>query len=144
MNKVAKQAGRKLATALALCAGLALAGAADVFADSPPGDKVTLVSSEPLPNLPGQRLTTVRVEYDPGGKSVSHHHAGVVMAYILTGAIRSQLKGGEVKVYHAGETFFEPPGSEHLVSENASDTEPASLLAIFVAPEGAELTVFDK
>ena len=66
------------------------------------------------------------------------------MAYILTGSIRSQIKGGEAKVYHAGEVFFESPGSEHLVSENASDTEPASLLAIFVAPEGAELTVFDK
>lgn len=144
MNRISKSTGRRIATAFALCAGLALAGAADVFAGSTGGDKVTLVSSEPLPNAPGQRITTVRVEYEPGGKSISHHHAGSVMAYILTGSIRSQLKGGETKVYHAGEVFFEPPGSEHLVSENASDTEPASLLAIFVAPEGAELTVFDK
>ncbi len=132
-----------MAIALALCAGLALAGAADVFAAGA-GDKVTLVSSEALPDLPGQHLSTVLVEYEPGGKSISHHHAGSVMAYILEGSIRSQLKGGEVRVYHAGETFFEPPGSEHLVSENASKTEPAKLLAIFVAPEGAELTVFDK
>ena len=144
MKRLSKSTGRRLATALALCAGLALAGAGDVLAGSTGGDKVTLVSSEPLPNAPGQRITTVRVEYEPGGKSISHHHAGSVMAYILTGSIRSQLKGGESKVYHAGEVFFEPPGSEHLVSENASDTEPASLLAIFVAPEGAELTVFDK
>ena len=49
-----------------------------------------------------------------------------------------------VKVYKAGESFFEPPGSEHLVSENASATEPASLLAIFVADDGAQLTTFDK
>ena len=48
-----------------------------------------------------------------------------------------------VKVYKAGESFFEPPGSEHLVSENASATEPASLLAVFVAPDGANLTMFD-
>jgi quercetin dioxygenase-like cupin family protein len=144
MNRVSKSTGRRIATAFALCAGLALAGASDVLAGSTGGDKVTLVSSEPLPNAPGQRITTVRVEYEPGGKSISHHHAGSVMAYILTGSIRSQIKGGESKVYHAGEVFFEPPGSEHLVSENASNTEPASLLAIFVAPEGAELTVFDK
>jgi quercetin dioxygenase-like cupin family protein len=145
MNRVSKAAGRRLTTALALCAGFALAGAADVVAGSPtPGDKVALVSSEALPNLPGQRLTTVLVEYEPGGKSVAHHHAGSVMAYILEGSIRSQIKGGEARIYHVGEAFFEPPGSEHAVSENASQTEPAKLLAIFVAPEGAELTVFEN
>lgn len=145
MNKLSNVIGRRFATAAALCAALALAGAADVLAGSADhGDKVTLVSSEALPNLPGQRLTTVLVEYEPGGKSHAHHHAGSVMAYILEGSIRSQLKGGEVRVYHAGESFFEPPGAEHLVSENASETEPAKLLAIFVAPEGAKLTEFDR
>jgi quercetin dioxygenase-like cupin family protein len=145
MNKLSAATGRRAAVALAICAGLALAGAADLFAGSADqGDKVTLVSSEALPNLPGQRLTTVLVEYEPGGKSHAHHHAGSVMAYILQGSIRSQLKGGGVRVYHAGEAFFEPPGVEHLVSENASETEPAKLLAIFVAPEGAKLTEFEQ
>ena len=65
-------------------------------------------------------------------------------AYVLTGAIRSGNSAtGPVRVYQAGESFFEPPGSEHLVSENASATEPASLLAVFVADDGAELTHFD-
>ena len=47
-------------------------------------------------------------------------------------------------MYKAGETFFEPPGSAHLISENASATEPASLLAIFIADDGAELTIYDE
>ncbi|MGH6755484.1 MAG: hypothetical protein ACREDP_25310, partial [Bradyrhizobium sp.] len=64
MNRVSKSTGRRMATAFALCAGLALAGAADVFAGSA-GDRVTLVSSEALPDLPGQRLSTVLVEYEP-------------------------------------------------------------------------------
>lgn len=103
------------------------------------------VAAEPLPNVPGDRITEVVVTYAPGGKSPKHHHAGSVLAYVLTGAIRSQNSAtGPVKVYRAGESFFEPPGSEHLISENASDTEPASLLAVFVAPEGAELTRFDR
>jgi len=51
---------------------------------------------------------------------------------------------GPARIYKAGEDFFEPPGSEHLVSENASATEPASLLAIFVADDGAQLTTFGK
>ena len=85
------------------------------------------------------------VSYAPGGKSGKHHHAGSVLAYVLTGEIRSENSAtGPAKVYKAGESFFEPPGSEHLVSENASATEPASLIAIFIADDGAELTTFDK
>jgi quercetin dioxygenase-like cupin family protein len=68
-----------------------------------------------------------------------------VFAYVLSGQIRSQTSvGGPEKVYKAGETFFEPPGAIHLVSENASDTEPASLLAVFVADDGAQLTHLEK
>jgi quercetin dioxygenase-like cupin family protein len=81
----------------------------------------------------------------PGGKSVKHHHAGSVFVFVLSGAVQSESSAtGPVKVYKAGESFFEPPGSEHLVSENASATEPASLLAVFVADDGAQLTTFDK
>jgi quercetin dioxygenase-like cupin family protein len=68
-----------------------------------------------------------------------------VFVYVLSGSIRSENSAtGPARVYKAGETFFEPPGSEHLVSENASATEPASLLAVFVADDGAQLTTFGK
>src|SRR5258708_5164904 len=104
-------------------------------------ESVRKVSAVKLPNVPGQTLTAELVEYPPGGKSCVHHHAGSVFAYILTGRIRSQNSAtGPARVYKAGETFFEPPGSEHLVSENASTTEPASLLAILIAEDGAVLT----
>ena len=106
---------------------------------------VTPVRTEKLPNVPGKSLTAVVVNYAPGGKSASHHHAGSVFAYVLSGSIRSENSAtGPARVYKAGETFFEPPGSEHLVSENASETEPASLLAVFVADDGAQLTTFGK
>ena len=96
-----------------------------------------------LANVPGQTLTAEMVEYPPGGKSAAHYHAGSVFAYVLTGAIRSQNSAtGPAKVYKAGEWFFEPAGSEHSVSENASANEPASLLAIHVANDGAVLTRF--
>jgi quercetin dioxygenase-like cupin family protein len=109
------------------------------------GDQVKAILSEKLPNVPGKSLTAVVVNYAPGGKSPSHHHAGSVFAYVLSGAIRSENSAtGPARVYKAGESFFEPPGSEHLVSENASATEPASLLAVFVADDGAKLTTFGK
>lgn len=104
-------------------------------------DRVKKLFAGKLPNSPGHTLTAEVVEYAPGQKSTVHHHAGSVLAYVLTGRIRSQNSAtGEARVYKAGETFFEPPGSDHLISENASATEPASLLAIHVADDGAVLT----
>ena len=98
-----------------------------------------------LPNVPGKRITVTVVSYAPGQKSGPHHHPGSVVAYVLSGAIRSENSAtGPLKVYKAGESFFEPPGSRHLVSENASAKEPASLLAVHVAEDGAQLTTFDK
>jgi quercetin dioxygenase-like cupin family protein len=109
------------------------------------GAAVKTVFSGKLPNVPGKSLTAVVVSYTPGEKSAQHRHAGSVFAYVLSGAIRSQNSvTGPARVYKTGESFFEPAGSVHLVSENASTTKPASLLAIFVADNGAQLTTFDK
>jgi quercetin dioxygenase-like cupin family protein len=118
---------------------LAAAGGGDA------GERVKPVATHDLPNLPGKRLTAIVVTYAPGAKSARHHHAGSVWAYVLSGAIRSQNSAtGPAEVYRAGDSFFEPPGSEHLVSENASATESASLLAVRIADDGAELTTIDK
>jgi quercetin dioxygenase-like cupin family protein len=127
-------------------AGFALAavlfGASRLLAaDEPKSAQSIPVFSEKLPNVPGKTLTGVLVNYGPGGESRSHAHAGSVYAYVISGKIRSQNSAtGPAKVYSAGEGFFEPPGSTHLVSGNASDTESATLLAIFVADDGAKLT----
>lgn len=104
-------------------------------------ETVKQIFAKQLPNVPGNSMTAFVVEYDPGEKSASHHHTGSVFAYVLSGEIRSQISDGQpAKVYKAGEFFFEPPGSSHLVSENASASEPASLLAVFVAPNDVTLT----
>jgi quercetin dioxygenase-like cupin family protein len=139
--------------ACALVAGktlpLRMDGIADVLAPlcttsaaaaGSPLDKVEVIASHALPNVPGKRVTIVRVFYGPGGFSPAHRHAGTVTAYITKGEIRSQLGGGPVETFGVGQSFFEPPGSTHLVSANASNTEPAELIAVFVADEGAQLT----
>ena len=123
---------------------LALLSAPSCLADEV-GPQVKTVIVEKLPNVPGKSISAVLVSYPPGGKSAKHHHAGSVFVYVLSGSIRSENSmTGPAKVYRAGESFFEPPGSEHLISENASTVEPASLLAVFVADDGAQLTTFDK
>ena len=105
-------------------------------------DVVEPISSYALPNVPGKRVTIVRVFYGPGGFTRPHRHSGSVTAYITKGEIRSQLGGGPVETFKVGQSFFEPPGATHLVSANASATEPAELIAVFVADEGAQLTTF--
>jgi len=105
-------------------------------------DRVEPIASYALPNVPGKRVTIVRVFYGPGGFTRAHRHAGSVTAYVTKGEIRSQLGGGPVEIFQVGQSFFEPPGATHLVSANASNTEPAELIAVFVADEGAQLTTF--
>ncbi len=138
------QLQRQRRTGLAAAVLLALVGAFSLpHPAKAAGDRVQVVFSQKLPNVPGKTLTAVAVDYAPKGKSGPHHHAGVVFAYVVSGAIRSQVDEGAARVYQAGESFFEGPGAHHVVSENASDSMPAKLLAVFVADDGADLTTFD-
>ena len=96
--------------------------------------KVSVVFDQKLPNVPGKSMKGVLVEYAPGGHSEAHTHpdSAFIYATVLEGSIRSQVNDGPAKVFHKGENFFEKPGDRHAVSANASDTEPANLLAVFV------------
>jgi quercetin dioxygenase-like cupin family protein len=92
-------------------------------------------------------MVAVVVNYPPGGKSPAHHHArsAFIYAYVLSGAVRSQVGDEPPKVYRVGEGFYEVPGAHHRISENASDKEPASLLAVFVVDsEDRPLTTPDQ
>jgi quercetin dioxygenase-like cupin family protein len=97
-------------------------------------ETVNLDFQHAIPNIPGKTLVAVVVNYPPGGKSPPHRHAksAFIYAHVLTGAIRSVVGSEPAKVYRAGESFYEEPGAHHRVSENASDTQPASLLAVFI------------
>jgi quercetin dioxygenase-like cupin family protein len=110
-------------------------------------EQVNTVFERAIPNIPGKSLIALVVTYPPGGKSASHHHAesAFVYAHVLSGAIRSQVDDEPAKVYRVGEGFYEVPGSYHRVSENASNHEPASLLAVFVVDSKDEsLTITDQ
>ena len=133
---------------LLLAATFALAGPGFAGAgDARGGATVTPAFQHQIPNIPGKTLTAAVVSYKPGGASPSHTHAksAFVWAYVLSGSIRSQVDDGPARVYHAGESWYEDPGAHHKVSENASKTKPASLLAVFVADsDDKTLTTYDK
>jgi quercetin dioxygenase-like cupin family protein len=117
----------------AACAALAIATAVPAAAQSA-GQTVTPQFAQAITNLPGKSLVAVVVDYAPGGASPSHVHAksAFIFAYVLSGEIESQVNDGPSRVYRAGESFYETPGARHPVSRNASKTEPAKLLAVFV------------
>lgn len=99
-----------------------------------------------ITNIPGKSLVAVEVEYAPGAASPSHSHAksAFIYAYVVSGAIESQVDDGPTRVFKAGESWYENPGARHPVSRNASKTEPAKLLAVFVVDASEkELTTAD-
>jgi quercetin dioxygenase-like cupin family protein len=98
------------------------------------GPKVTLVYDHALPNVPGKSMKGVLVEYGPGVTTGAHIHpkSAFIYATVLEGAIRTSVNDGPVVTYRAGQNFSEFPGDRHTLDENASKTEPAKLLAVFV------------
>jgi quercetin dioxygenase-like cupin family protein len=95
----------------------------------------------PSVSLDGWQVTVSHVEYPPGRVGPPHKHAGFVLAYVLLGNVVAKVSGqGEERTYGVGQMFYEQPGATHEVSRNASQTEPARLLAMIFAPKGATLT----
>lgn len=127
---------------------MCIAASTTVLAADPGTPTVTVKTAfkHAIANAPGKTLTAVVVNYAPGAKSSPHRHGqAFVVAYVLSGAIRSKVDDGKEQIFHAGENWAEAPGAHHVVSENASDSEPASLLAIFVTdPKQDRLVTFDK
>lgn len=125
---------------VALLANLLAPGAgADAQASAAGGP----IFKHDLPNLMLEdwEVTVSHVDYPPGRNGTPHRHAGFVLAYVLEGAVVAKISGqGEEKTYRVGQMFFEPPGSVHEVSRNASASEPARLLAMIFAKKGARLT----
>lgn len=87
-----------------------------------------------IPNIPGKSLIANEVDYAPGQATPPHTHAksAFIFAYVVSGAIELKVNDGGTRIYHAGESWIEPPGAIHSISRNASQTEPAKLLAVFV------------
>jgi len=124
-----------LGVTLIVCALVATVGVRSAIpADADKGPKATVVFDHTLPNVPGKSIKGVLVEYGPGGASVGHIHpkSAFIYATVLEGAIRTSVNDGPPVIYKAGQNFPEMPGDRHTLDENASKTEPAKLLAVFV------------
>lgn len=132
--------------AAGLILSVTIASAAAAPRASSRQETITPVADAPITNIPGKRLVALVVEYPPGAKSLPHRHAGsaFIYAYVLSGEIRSAVNDEPLRVFRPGDSWFEKPGAHHAMSENASDTTPARLLAVFVVDENDKpLTIPD-
>ncbi|MFJ1209215.1 cupin domain-containing protein [Burkholderia pyrrocinia] len=120
----------------ALCAGLALGAALPAAAHAhDAGDTVHAIMQQAVPEAPGKLVVVATVDYAPGQASEAHRHLGSVFAVVSKGEVLSQVNGGPLHRYRAGEGWYEAPGSRHQVSRNASATEPAQLVVFGLTGE---------
>ncbi|QXI20604.1 cupin domain-containing protein [Pseudomonas iranensis] len=127
-----------------VAAALAFTLSASAMAHDP-SEKITILQEQLLKNAPGKKAMMIEVDYQPGQSSIAHKHEGTAMAYVLDGEVISQVKGEKAITYKKGQFWYEPAGSEHLVSKNASSTKPAKLLVFMVlAPDEQVLIPLDN
>ncbi|WP_407176301.1 cupin domain-containing protein [Bradyrhizobium sp. STM 3562] len=124
----------KIRTIIVLSAALAFSMTGPICAHDTGAETVTKKFEAAIPNIPGKSLIAVEVDYAPGAASPPHTHAksAFIYAYVISGAIESKVNDSETRIYRTGESWSESPGSHHSISRNASKTEPATLLALFV------------
>ena len=123
---------RSLLIGAMLC--ITYASAAQTTAET---TKVTPLLSRDLAGLAGKEGAMMTVEYAPGASSPVHRQNAHVFVYVLEGSVIMQVKGGAELTLYPGQTFYEGPDDVNLVGRNASQTEPAKFLAVFVKDKGA-------
>jgi quercetin dioxygenase-like cupin family protein len=122
----------------ALVVGVCLVAAGAARADG--RTVVRQLITEKLADDPGKELTMITVEYPPGGSSRPHRHDAYVLVYVLKGTVQMQVAGQPLRTLKAGESFLERPNDIHVVSRNASRTEPARFLVVALKAAGAPLS----
>jgi len=103
--------------------------------------KVTPLMSKDLADIPGKECLMITVETPPGGSDPIHRHNAHVFVYVLEGAIVMQVKGGQEITLTPGQSFYEGPDDVHVVSWNASSTNPAKFLVFLIKEKGAPVLV---
>jgi len=95
---------------------------------------------EPYPGDTTREIVLLRATFAPGDSTPPHHHPGVVVGYVLTGEYEFQLEGQPLQKLTAGDQFYEPPESAHVVSRNPGQST-TQVLAFIVRDQGAGVMI---
>jgi hypothetical protein len=55
-----------------------------------------------------------------------------VAVQVVSGFVYNKMNNDAMKIFGPGESFFENPGCRHRISDNASETELASIVATLI------------
>jgi quercetin dioxygenase-like cupin family protein len=103
--------------------------------------KVTPLLSREFTEFPGKEGLLILVESPPSGSDPIHRHNAEAYVYVLEGSVVMQVKGGKQVTLTPGQTFYESPDDVHVVSRNASSTQPAKFLVFLVKDKGAPVLI---
>jgi quercetin dioxygenase-like cupin family protein len=142
-SRMRRQMGAVIVGGCLIAATVVAVRAQQAPAAAPPAGRARVAIKQALPSMDGAKLavSVVEVNYAPGQSSSAHSHPCPVVGYVISGAMRMQVKGEAEQTYTAGQTFYEPPNGVHQVSANASQTEPAKFLAFFTCDRETPLSV---
>jgi quercetin dioxygenase-like cupin family protein len=126
---------------LAFSSALAFGGALAADSSNLQVGKVTRLMTKDLPDVLGKEGMVETVDFAPGEVSQPHRHNADLFVYVLEGSVITQVEGSSPQTVHAGEVFYESPTDVHIVSRNASETQPAKLLVFYVKAKGTPPTV---
>lgn len=118
---------------------LSFAVAGCAVADEEPV-KITEIFKRDHPDLADKEILIKKIELQPSASAPPHVHPGMVTGYVESGSLEFQLKGGPLLKLKAGDTFFEPAGSHHLVAKNPDPAVKTVIIAFVVNPKGAPLS----
>jgi quercetin dioxygenase-like cupin family protein len=94
--------------------------------------------SHRLVGIPNKTIVSLRVEFPPNGSTPPHRHGGAnVGAFVLKGTVFNKMNDEPMKLIKEGESWFEAPGCHHRISDNASQTEPATVVATIITDTDA-------
>src|SRR5207253_10542925 len=97
--------------------------------------------SHDLAEVSGKEVLMYTVGFPAGFSSPVHRHNAQVSVYVLEGSVVMQVKGGKEITLTTGQSFYEGPNDIHVVSRNASSTQPAKFLVFLIKKNGAPLVV---
>jgi quercetin dioxygenase-like cupin family protein len=94
-----------------------------------------------LPAGDFRNVQALVIELAPGAGAPSHRHDVAVLAYVTEGVVENQFDGGPLHTHKLGDSWWEAPGTVHNVARNASMTERARLLVVYIGEDGKAASV---
>lgn len=104
-------------------------------------ETITPIMSHALANDSTKEVLMYTVDFPPGFASPMHRHDAQVSVYVLEGSVVMQIKGGKEVTLGPGQSFYENPNDIHVVSRNASGSEPAKFLVVLIHQKNAPLVI---